>query len=92
MKLKLRILITVGFTVFNYLKEHNYPFEGASQHKSGYHFRTQIVFHNDGVKLKMNINYELWVMETNRFTFGSNTNGNFKIEIDPLANIKLKEK
>ncbi|WP_348735759.1 hypothetical protein [Spiroplasma endosymbiont of Ammophila pubescens] len=81
-----------GIIIFENFYEKNYPFQGSAQHESGYHFKTQIIFYNDGVKLKMRVNYELWVMETNRFTLGSSTNGNFEIDTISMAYINLKQK
>ncbi|WP_353487164.1 hypothetical protein, partial [Spiroplasma phoeniceum] len=92
-EIKIKDINNSGFNVFNYLEERDYPW---SEYISGYHFKTQIIFYNEGVKLKMRVKYELFVKSGNRSgdrpNVSENMEGNFKIDIDPIAYIKLKEK
>ncbi|WP_353487269.1 hypothetical protein, partial [Spiroplasma phoeniceum] len=77
-----------GYSVFNNLEELNYPF----QKQAGYHFRTQIIFYNEGVKLKMKVNYELYVKGGNYQIGGYWERGKFNIETSPMAYFNLKQK
>ncbi|WP_424525722.1 hypothetical protein [Spiroplasma endosymbiont of Glossina fuscipes fuscipes] len=88
-EIKIKDINNSGFTVFEYLREKDYPW---NRNKSGYHFKTQIVFYNDSVKLKMRVLYELFVRGGNYDIIAETMEGNFKVEINPLAYIKLKEK
>ncbi len=78
-----------GYTIFNNLEELNYPFPNHGM--SGYHFKTQIVFYNEGAKLKMKVNYELYVRGRNGFAPWF-TRSNFEIDTLAAAYIRLKEK
>ncbi|QED25054.1 hypothetical protein GL982_01330 [Spiroplasma citri] len=94
-KLETRINIKIeninesGYTVFNNLEEYQYPFR---QNDDGYHFKTQIIFYNDGVKLKMRVNYELFIKGKLAFPANRSVNGHFLIETIPASKIVLKEK
>ncbi|WP_338989828.1 hypothetical protein [Spiroplasma endosymbiont of Seladonia tumulorum] len=77
-----------GYIIFNNLEEKNYPWDK----EEGYHFKTQIVFYNEGVKLKMSVNYELWVKGGNYSISGYSINGNFEIDNMATTNIILKQK
>ncbi|MFJ1522396.1 hypothetical protein [Spiroplasma sp. ald] len=77
-----------GYSVFNNLEELNYPFGK----QAGFHFKTQILFYNDGVKLKMRVNYELYVKGGNYQIGGYWEKGRFNIETTPMAYFNLKQK
>ncbi|GAA6238939.1 MAG: hypothetical protein SPLM_10560 [Spiroplasma phoeniceum] len=73
------------------MRPKNYPWH-PNRDYSGYHFKTQIVFYNEGVKLKMKVKYELYV-KGNRFPPNSeHFKCNFEINTIAAAYIRLKEK
>ncbi len=77
-----------GYSVFNNLEELNYPFGK----QAGFHFKTQIVFYNEGVKLKMSVNYELYVKGGDYQIGGYWERGEFNIETTPMEYFNLKQK
>ncbi|WP_425379197.1 hypothetical protein [Spiroplasma endosymbiont of Polydrusus pterygomalis] len=78
-----------GYSIFNNLEEYKYPF---SKNDDGYHFKTKIIFYNEGVKLKMKINYELYLKGKLEFPFNTKYNAHFLIETIPVVYINLKQK
>ncbi|RUO86278.1 hypothetical protein [Spiroplasma endosymbiont of Megaselia nigra] len=76
-----------GYSVFVNLEEEAYPWGKLA----GYNFKTQISFYNQGVKLKMKVNYELWGIGASNLT-SMNSNGHFEINTIAGAYIRLKEK
>jgi hypothetical protein len=78
-----------GYTIFNNLEEKDYPWH---DNYTGYHFRTQIVFYNDGVKLKMTVNYELYAIGGGHRVISETVEANFEINTIAGAYIRLKEK
>ncbi|KAF0851483.1 hypothetical protein [Spiroplasma poulsonii] len=88
-QIKIEEINQSGFTVFNYLKDYQYPFE---KYKDGYHFKTQIIFYNEGVKLKMKILYELSIKGKQSINNTRIVKGHFNAYTDSLGFINLKQK
>ncbi|WFH00082.1 hypothetical protein M1771_08905 [Spiroplasma citri] len=89
--IKIKNINESGYTIFNNLEEKNYPWH-PNRDYSGYHFKTQIVFYNEGIKLKMRVLYELFVKGGNYEILGETVEANFEINTMAVTNITLKKK
>ncbi|WP_424526380.1 hypothetical protein [Spiroplasma endosymbiont of Glossina fuscipes fuscipes] len=87
--IKIENINSSGLTVFEYLRDYQYPFE---QYKDGYHFKTQVVFYNDDVKLKMRVLYKLGIKGKQSFSNTRILKAHFNVYSQGSGLISLKQK